>query len=78
MTKFQLGTREYVETSYAAADAVELTDLTPDTHNARRHDERNLALIEAALREVGATRSVVVDETGTILRSSALQRLSAA
>jgi DNA modification methylase len=48
-----------------------LTALTPDPRNARRHNERNLALIEQALREVGAARSVVVDEAGVVLAGNA-------
>ena len=48
-----------------------LTDLTPDPRNARRHTDRNLTQIETALREVGAARSIVVDETGTILAGNA-------
>ena len=48
-----------------------LSSLTPDPRNARRHDDRNLALIEAALREVGAARSIVVDEAGVILAGNA-------
>jgi ParB-like chromosome segregation protein Spo0J len=51
--------------------ALSLTDLTPDPKNARRHTERNLAQIETSLREVGAARSIVVDETGTILAGNA-------
>src|SRR5688500_15154670 len=53
------------------AVAMSLTDLTPYPRNARRHTERDLALIEKALREVGAARSIVVDETGTILAGNA-------
>ena len=52
-------------------DTLSVTDLTPDPRNARRHTERNLAQIEAALTEVGAARSIVVDETGTILAGNA-------
>jgi hypothetical protein len=48
-----------------------LTDLAPDPRNARRHTARNLAQIEAALSEVGAARSIVVDETGLILAGNA-------
>ncbi len=48
-----------------------LSSLTPDPRNARKHNDRNLAQIEAALREVGAARSVVVDEAGTILAGNA-------
>ncbi len=39
--------------------------LTPDPRNARRHGERNLHLIAEALKDVGAARSIIVDETGT-------------
>src|SRR5688572_27708799 len=48
-----------------------LTDLGLDRRNARRHTARNLSQIETALREVGAARSIVVDETGTILAGNA-------
>nr|MDP9359804.1 hypothetical protein [Chloroflexota bacterium] len=48
-----------------------LASLTPDPRNARRYNERNLAQIEAALREVGAARSVVVDEAGVVLAGNA-------
>jgi ParB-like chromosome segregation protein Spo0J len=51
--------------------ALALADLTPDPTNARRHTPRNVAQIETALREVGAARSIVVDETGTILAGNA-------
>ncbi len=48
-----------------------LTSLIPDPRNARRHTERNLGPITDALREIGAARSIVVDETGTILAGNA-------
>ena len=51
--------------------SLSLTDLIPDPRNARRHTDRNLAQIEAALQEVGAARSIVVDEHGTILAGNA-------
>ncbi len=51
--------------------SVELDMLTPDPRNARKHSDRNLAQIEQALREVGAARSVVVDEAGVILAGNA-------
>jgi ParB-like chromosome segregation protein Spo0J len=59
------------ETRLTGLTHTPLSSLTPDPRNARRHDARNLALIEAALREVGAARSVVVDEDGTILAGNA-------
>jgi ParB-like chromosome segregation protein Spo0J len=52
-------------------DTTDLTALTPDPQNARRHGERNLTLIESSLKEVGAARSIVVDETGVILAGNA-------
>src|SRR5918999_1485702 len=45
--------------------------LRPDPRNARRHNPRNVGLIESALREVGAARSIVVDEDGVILAGNA-------
>jgi hypothetical protein len=41
--------------------------LTPDPENARQHNERNIGMLEDALKEVGAARSIVIDETGRIL-----------
>lgn len=46
---------------------MKLADLKPDKKNARRRTPRNLAMIEAALTEVGAARSIVIDEDGTVL-----------
>lgn len=48
-----------------------ISDLTPDPNNARRHTPRNVGMIEAALHEVGAARSIVVDEDGVILAGNA-------
>jgi DNA modification methylase len=52
-------------------EPTQLTDLIPDPQNARFHGERNLSLIASSLREVGAGRSIVVDEDGTILAGNA-------
>lgn len=48
-----------------------LKDLTPDPKNARAHNPRNVGMIEAALGEVGAARSIVIDEDGVILAGNA-------
>lgn len=45
----------------------EIADLKPDPENARRHPERNRELLERSLKEVGAARSIVIDEDGTVL-----------
>ena len=44
-----------------------LSDLKTDKRNARKHNPRNIGMIEASLRSVGAARSGVVDEDGIIL-----------
>src|SRR5215211_2062377 len=48
-----------------------LASLTPDPRNARAHSERNLEVIISSLQEVGAARSIVVDEDGVILAGNA-------
>lgn len=48
-----------------------LADLTPDPKNARRHTPRNVGQIETALGEVGAARSIVIDEAGVVLAGNA-------
>lgn len=50
---------------------MELKDLRHDPHNARRHAPRNIGMIEQALREVGAARSIVIDEDGVVLAGNA-------
>lgn len=48
-----------------------LGDLTPDPRNARRHNARNVGMLERALNEVGAARSIVIDEAGVVLAGNA-------
>jgi len=50
---------------------IHLKDLTPDPKNARAHNPRNVGMIERALGEVGAARSIVVDEDGVVLAGNA-------
>lgn len=54
-----------------------LRDLTPDPRNARRHTPRNIGLIADSLREVGAARSIVVDEDGTVLAGNGVVEAAA-
>jgi DNA modification methylase len=49
----------------------DLSALTPDPRNARSHSDRNLELIASSLLEVGAARSIVVDEDGVVLAGNA-------
>lgn len=46
-------------------------DLTPDKRNARKHTPRNVGAIVSALHEVGAARSIVIDEDGVVLAGNA-------
>lgn len=48
-----------------------IADLMPDAENARQHNPRNVGTITDALHEVGAARSIVVDENGVILAGNA-------
>ena len=55
----------------ARMEEATLADLKPDTNNARAHNPRNVGMIVDALQEVGAARSVVIDEHGRILAGNA-------
>lgn len=44
-----------------------INDLKPDAENARRHNPRNIDMITSSLGEVGAARSIVIDEDNVIL-----------
>jgi DNA modification methylase len=55
-----------------------LGDLTPDPANRRTHNPRNLAMLADALRIVGASRSIVVDEAGVILAGNGVVEAASA
>lgn len=44
-----------------------IADLKPDRANRRRHNPRNIGMIADALQEIGAARSIVIDDEGNIL-----------
>lgn len=46
-------------------------DLTHDPRNARKHNPRNVGQIVNAMHDVGAARSIVIDEDGVILAGNA-------
>jgi ParB-like chromosome segregation protein Spo0J len=52
-------------------EIIGLRDLKPDPQNARKHTLRNVGMIAEALQEVGAARSIVIDEEGVILAGNA-------
>jgi len=63
----------------ASSNAVlRLGDLTPDPKNVRRHTPRNVGMITEALHEVGAARSIVIDENGVVLAGNATIEAAAA
>ena len=41
--------------------------VTPDPHNARRHNPRNLGVIETSMHTDGAGRSILVDQEGVTI-----------
>lgn len=55
-----------------------LSGLKPDPRNARKHNPRNVGMIERALGEVGAARSIVIDENGVVLAGNATVEAAAA
>ena len=54
-----------------AKEISSIADLVADAENAREHNPRNVGMIVDALHEVGAARSIVIDEDGNILAGNA-------
>lgn len=52
-------------------DIDHIKELTLDPKNVRRHTPRNVAMIEESLQQIGAARSIVIDEEGTVLAGNA-------
>lgn len=44
-----------------------IRDLTADPANRRKHNARNIGMVVDSLHKVGAARSIVIDEHGTVL-----------
>jgi DNA modification methylase len=44
-----------------------VSDLVPDPENRRKHNPRNIGMVVDALQQVGAARSIVIDENNVIL-----------
>lgn len=55
-----------------------LADLRPDPRNARRRTVRSRALLDQSISQYGAARSIVIDETGTILAGNGTVEAAAA
>lgn len=58
-------------------DMTTIADLHPDPANARKHNPRNVGMIEKSLQEVGAARSIVIDEDGTVLAGNGVLEAAA-
>ena len=56
----------------AEDQATATTTYTLDPRNARRHPEQNLIAVEESLRELGAGRSIVVDNDGVVIGGNAV------
>lgn len=54
-----------------------IKDLHPDPQNRRKHTPRNLGMLVDALHQVGAARSIVIDETGEILAGNGVVEAAA-
>lgn len=54
-----------------------LEELRPDPKNLRKHSPRNIATIAAGLREIGAARSIVVDENDVVLAGNGVVEAAA-
>jgi DNA modification methylase len=50
---------------------IPIEQLRPDPRNARKHGDRNKEMLESSLSDVGAARSIVIDENDTILAGNA-------
>lgn len=61
-----------------AKDAEHIAELRFDKNNARKHTPRNIGMIETSLREVGASRSIVIDEENNILAGNGTIEAAAA
>lgn len=58
--------------------AKHIKDLIPDAKNARKHNDRILGMLEKSLNEVGAARSIVIDENNRILAGNGTVEAAAA
>src|SRR6476661_2237868 len=54
-----------------------LKDLVPDPQNRRKRTPRNVGMIVEALHQVGAARSIVIDEAGEILAGNGVVEAAA-
>jgi len=58
-------------------EELHIGDLKPDPNNARKHNPRNVGMIEDSLHDVGAARSIVIDEDNVVLAGNATTEAAA-
>jgi len=54
-----------------------IKDLVPDPQNRRKHNPRNIGMVVDALHQVGAARSIVIDEDNVILAGNGVTEAAA-
>lgn len=54
-----------------------IKDLLPDAENRRKHNPRNIGMIVDALHQVGAARSIVIDEGNVVLAGNGVAEAAA-
>jgi DNA modification methylase len=59
------------------ATPTHVKDLVPDPENRRTHNPRNLGMVVDALHQVGAARSIVIDEDNVILAGNGVTEAAA-
>lgn len=52
---------------HATTSELTLADMKPDPRNARKHNARNIGVIADSLQQLGAARSIVIDEDNVVL-----------
>lgn len=67
----RIGRQAYAGAFLLAVAIDHIAQLTSDPKNRRRHNPRNVGMIASALGEVGAARSIVIDEGGVVLAGNA-------
>lgn len=55
-----------------------VADLVADPKNRRSHDQRNVDMVSDSLRQVGAARSIVIDEDDVVLAGNGVTAAAAA
>src|SRR4026208_1231298 len=61
----------------AVSGPTHIKDLVPDPANRRSHNPRNLGMVVDALQQVGAARSIVIDENNVILAGNGVTEAAA-